>query len=73
MPEEKRIERRDPKGFLDSFLARVISRKLLVWGTSTVALFLGILPPSEWATLSLAYIGSQGLIDLAVAYKNAGA
>ena len=72
MTEEKKIEKRDPKGALDNFLAKIISRKLLVWSTSTVALFLGILPPDDWTMLALVYIGSQSVIDLAVTYRNSG-
>lgn len=73
MSEEKKVERRDPKGLVDAYLGKLVSRKLLVWGTATYALFCGLVPSSDWVAIALVYIGSQGLVDLAVAWKNAGA
>jgi len=69
---EKKIEKKDPKGLLDGLLSKVISRKLLVWGTATVALFMEVVPSSDWVAIALVYIGSQGAVDLAVAWKKAG-
>jgi len=65
---EKKIVKRDPKGFLDKTLSKVVSRKLLVWATATTALFYGIVPPEEWINICLIYIGSQASIDMLATY-----
>ena len=65
-------ERKDPKGVIDIGLAKVVSRKLLVWGTATVALFTGAVPANEWLQVCLLYIGSQAAVDIVTAYKRAG-
>ena len=65
-------ERKDPKGVIDVGLAKVVSRKLLVWGTATAALFLGVVPANEWLQVCLLYIGSQAAVDIVTAYKRAG-
>jgi hypothetical protein len=43
-----------------------------VWGTGTVLAFLGFVTSSDWVTISVVYIGSQGVVDTVVALKNAG-
>jgi hypothetical protein len=45
MATKKTTERKDPKGVIDVGLSKVVSRKLLVWGTATVALFTGAVRP----------------------------
>ena len=45
------------KAHLDKFLERWTSRKLMVWGASTVFLAFDKLGPDEWVAVSLAYIG----------------
>jgi len=67
-----KTERRDPKGVVDIGLAKVVSRKLLVWGTATAALFLGVVPANEWLQVCLLYIGSQAAVDIVTAYKRVG-
>ena len=67
-----KVEKRDPKGILDKGLAKVISRKLLVWGTATAALFMGVVPADEWLQVCLLYIGSQAAVDVVTAYMNSG-
>jgi len=69
MVEESRIERKDPKGVLDRGVAKLVSRKLLVWATATAALFLGVVPAEEWLQVCLLYIGSQAAVDIVTAYK----
>ena len=66
-----KIERKDPKGVIDIGLAKVVSRKLLVWGTATAALFFGVVPAQEWLQVCLLYIGSQAAVDIVTAYKRA--
>lgn len=69
---ENRVEKRDPKGVVDKVLHKVVSRKLLVWGTATAALFMEIVPSSDWVAIALMYIGSQTAVDFAIAWRNAG-
>lgn len=68
---ETSLEKRDPKGFLDKYLVKLISRKLLVWITATVALFMGMIPAAAWVQLCLAYIGSQAVVDVVSTYVRA--
>ena len=56
----------------DRILGKLTSRKLLVWGTATALAFLGFVTSSDWVTISVVYIGSQGVVDTVVALKNAG-
>jgi hypothetical protein len=59
-------------GAIDRALSKLTSRKLLVWTTATVALFMNIVPPQEWLQVCLLYIGSQAAVDMIVAYRNSG-
>ena len=58
--------------FVDRVLGKLTSRKLLVWGTGTVLAFLGFVTSGDWVTISVVYIGTQGVVDTVVALKNAG-
>ena len=56
----------------DKFLSKFVSRKLMVWLTAT-GLMLSERTPldsSDWVAISLAYIGMQGLTDLATQWKH---
>ena len=55
---------------IDGFLSKIVSRKLLVWGTATDLLAFAKLSSSDWVAISLVYIGSQGAVDLAKAWKH---
>ena len=70
---EEKVNEVLPKrgGILDSFLARLTSRKLLVWLTGSGLLYTGGLQSSDWVAISLVYIGSQAAVDSAVAWKKA--
>jgi hypothetical protein len=46
-----------------------MSRKLIVWLTATVALFMGSLDPDTWSNISMVYIGSVALLDLFYKFK----
>lgn len=59
------------KGALDKLLEKVISRKLLVWGTATALLFTSNLESEHWLYLSALYIGGQSIIDAIVKFKSA--
>ena len=58
------------KAFADKHLERFMSRKLLVWGSTTVLLIVDKLDGEQWIAISLAYIGSQGIADIATAWKS---
>ena len=47
------------KAFMDKYLERWTSRKLMVWGAATTFLALDKLGPDEWVAVSLAYIGGS--------------
>ena len=55
---------------LDRFLTKIISRKLMVWATACGMLMYSDLSFSDWVAISLAYIGSQGMIDIAKAWRH---
>ena len=55
---------------LDKLLSILVSRKLMVWGTATGLLAFANLSSSDWVAISLVYIGSQGAVDLAKAWKH---
>jgi hypothetical protein len=49
---------------LDSFLNKIISRKLMVFAVACGALFFGTLTSSDWVIIATAYIGIQGFADI---------
>lgn len=56
-------------GIIDVLSEKILSRKLLVWVTSTIFLGFGKITPDEWMSISLGYIGVQGVADLATKWK----
>ena len=58
------------KAFLDKHIERFISRKFLAWSTATSLCLYGTVTSSDWVAVTLAYIGSQALVDLAVKWKH---
>ena len=56
----------------DKYLNKFISRKLLVWLTSTGFLVADLITNEQWVALALAYVGIQGFADIAVRWKSAG-
>jgi len=58
------------KAFADRHVERFISRKFLAWTTATVLAVTGALTSGDWVAVTLAYIGSQALVDLAVQWKH---
>tara|TARA_R100000008_G_C3496827_1_gene121604 strand:- start:288 stop:485 length:198 start_codon:yes stop_codon:yes gene_type:complete len=55
---------------LDKMLSKVASRKLMVWGVATGLAILGTVTSEDWVAVSLVYIGSQGAVDLAAAWRH---
>jgi len=68
--KKKPTEKRDSKGFADNLVSRVTSRKLLVWASGTYLCLAGNLQGSDWVAISLAYIGSQALVDVAATWRH---
>ena len=57
---------------LDKLLTKVISRKLMVWLTATGLMLTEAVPlqSEDWVAISLAYIGIQGLADIATQWRH---
>tara|TARA_R100000152_G_C6591231_1_gene51631 strand:+ start:69 stop:263 length:195 start_codon:yes stop_codon:yes gene_type:complete len=57
---------------LDKTLNKLVSRKLMVWLTATGLMLTETLPlqSGDWVAISLAYIGIQGLADIAAQWKH---
>ena len=57
---------------VDRILNKILSRKLMVWLTATSFMFLDVVPiaSSDWVAISLAYIGLEGLADIASRWRH---
>ena len=55
--------REQTKAFVDTWLAKLTSRKLMVWITATALTFAGHVTSSDWVIISAIYIGGQTIID----------
>ena len=51
------------KAFVDTWLAKLTSRKLMVWATATALTFTGHVTSEDWVIISAIYIGGQTIID----------
>jgi len=60
------------KEVLDKGLNKLLSRKLMVWLTATVFMWLpnSLLASEDWVAISLAYIGIEGLADIASRWRH---
>ena len=60
------------QAILDRGLNKLMSRKLMVWLTATGFMLLDVVPlrSEDWVAISLAYIGIQGLADIATQWKH---
>ena len=58
----------------DKLLNKLMSRKLMVWLTATGLMLTHTVPleSSDWVAISLAYIGLEGLADIATRWKHGG-
>ena len=63
-------ERLDKGGALDTIRKKLVSRKLMVWLTATFLMYFSTLESSDWVAISLAYIGIQGIADIAATWKH---
>ena len=57
------------KGVLDSLQEKIVSRKLLVFGTATALLIYAGLDADTWGMIAMMYIGGQSAIDFAKIWK----
>jgi hypothetical protein len=75
IPEEstrKRLVRKvkeKSEAVIDKSLHKVVSRKLLVWGTATVAMFLGMVDATNWVDVCMVYIGSEAAANMVMALR----
>ena len=58
------------KAFVDKHMERFISRKFLAWVTATVLIFNSHVTSEDWVAVTLAYIGSEALVDIATRWKH---
>lgn len=52
------------KEFIDRYLGKGISKKLMVFIIASIALFIGKLTSTDWVIIAGIYIGSQTVIDV---------
>ena len=57
-------------GMLDTVQKKLVSRKLMVWLTATGLMINSNLASGDWVAISLAYIGIQGVADIAATWKH---
>ena len=58
------------KAFMDKHVERFISRKFLAWMTATGLAIHDSVTSDNWVAVTLAYIGTQALVDMATAWKH---
>ncbi len=58
------------KAIADKGLAKIFSRKLFVFITSTSLMIWGDLASSDWTAIALVYIGSQAAVDIAAKWRH---
>ena len=57
------------KHLMDKGLNKLISRKLLAWGTATSLLAFSDLESADWVIITCVYIGCQTVIDAVAKLK----
>ncbi len=58
------------RAWLDKHVNRFISRKFLAWGTATWLAMQNSLTSEDWVAVTLAYIGSEALVDIASRWRH---
>lgn len=69
MEEERKKLDGSRLGVVDLVAEKIVSRKLVVWITSTVLLATSHITPDEWTAISLGYVGLEGMADIASKWK----
>tara|TARA_R110002020_G_scaffold82416_1_gene204029 strand:+ start:3181 stop:3366 length:186 start_codon:yes stop_codon:yes gene_type:complete len=54
---------------LDKGLEKLVSRKLLAWGTATALLLFADLTSADWVMITCVYIGGQTVVDTVARLK----
>ena len=54
---------------IDRSLHKVVSRKLLVWGTATGAMFFGMVDATNWVDICMVYIGSEAATNMVTSLR----
>jgi hypothetical protein len=57
-------------GMMDIILGKVVSRKLLVFGTATGMFMWYGLDPDTWGLIAMIYVGGQSVIDTVKVWKH---
>ena len=68
--ESEALNPKKGSGLLDTIQQKIISRKLLVFGTATALMWYG-LDSNTWGMIAMCYIGGQSAIDFAKVWKGA--
>ncbi len=58
------------KAALDKLLEKIVSRKLLAWGTATTLALYGAVASEDWVAVTLVYIGSQAAVDMVKVWRH---
>jgi len=58
------------KAFADKHLERFVSKKLLVWLTTTGLLLAEKVDSEQWIVIAAAYVGTQGFVDVVARFKS---
>ena len=58
------------RAFMDRYVEKFISRKFLAWVTASGLCYHGFVSSEDWVAVTLAYVGSEALIDAAVAWRH---
>ena len=58
------------KAIIDKFLAKFVSRKLLVFGVATWLMAMQYVDSETWGMIAIVYIGSQSAIDAVHAWRH---
>ena len=70
MAKNLATEKLDKGGMIDAFRKKLVSRKLMVWLTATGLMCFSNLQSGDWVAISLAYIGIQGIADIASTWRH---
>lgn len=62
----------ETRAIIDDTVSRFVSRKFLAWLTACLMSGFGHIGPDEWVAITLAFIGTQGVVDAAVKWKHGG-
>lgn len=58
------------KARIDNFLSSWVSKKLTVFVTATVLALSAKVNSSDWVTVAIVYLGTQGAVDIVKQIKN---